>query len=66
VVTFVLLHAVVWHYCLIAMVAAGLGGYIGAHYAKRMPARAIRILVLAAGFAVSGWFFYQNIRGIHR
>ena len=65
VVTFVLARAVVWHYCLIAMVFAGIGGYIGAHYARRMPARAMRALVLTAGLSVAAWFFYVNLRGAH-
>jgi len=61
VVTFVLSRAVVWHYCLIAMVFAGLGGYVGAHYARRLPQKAMRALVLTAGFAVSGWFFWLQL-----
>ncbi len=65
VVTFVLMHAVVWKYCLIAMIFAGLGGYIGAHYARRMPQKAMRALVLTAGFMVSGWFFLQQFRAAH-
>jgi uncharacterized membrane protein YfcA len=67
VVTFVLARAVVWHYCLIAMVAAGLGGYIGARFAKRMPPQAIRALVLTAGFSVAAWFFWlQFAAATHR
>ncbi len=62
VVTFVLARAVVWHYCLIAMVAAGLGGYIGARFAKRMPPAVIRAMVLTAGFSVAAWFFWLQIR----
>ncbi|SEB74501.1 sulfite exporter TauE/SafE family protein [Terriglobus roseus] len=58
VVTFVVSNSVAWHYCLIAMVFAGLGGYVGAHYARRLPAAAMRAMVIAVGFAVSGWFFW--------
>jgi uncharacterized membrane protein YfcA len=65
VVTFVLARAVVWHYCLIAMVAAGLGGYIGARFAKRLPPTAIRALVLTAGFSVAAWFFWLQIAARH-
>jgi len=61
VVTFIVSGAVVWHYCLIAMLFAGLGGYMGAHYARRMPQRALRLLVLTAGFTVSGWFFWLQL-----
>ena len=38
VVTFVLSGAVIWHYCLISMVFAAVGGYVGAQYARRMNA----------------------------
>jgi uncharacterized membrane protein YfcA len=61
VLTFIVERAVVWHYCFIAMVAAGLGGYIGAHFARKLPHRAIRVMVLAVGFGVSAYFFYRNL-----
>jgi uncharacterized membrane protein YfcA len=65
VVTFVLARAVVWHYCLIAMVAAGIGGYVGARFAKRMSPVAIRAMVLTAGFSVAAWFFWLQIAARH-
>ncbi len=65
VVTFVLRHAVVWRYCFISMIFAGLGGYIGAHYARRLPQQLLRSLVICVGFAVSGWFFYRLYAGAH-
>lgn len=65
VVTFVVERAVVWRYCLIAMIAAGIGGYIGAHYARKMPQRTMRIVVILVGFAVSGYFFYRNLHPAH-
>jgi hypothetical protein len=58
VVTFIARHAVAWHYCIVAMLFAGLGGYVGARYARRLPAAAMRAMVIAVGFAVSGWFFW--------
>lgn len=61
VVTFIVERAVIWHYCFVAMVAAGIGGYIGAHFARRMPQQAMRMLVLAVGFGVSAYFFYRNL-----
>ncbi len=65
VVTFVLARAVVWHYCLVAMIFAGLGGYAGAHYARRLPAKAMRAMVLTAGFSVAAWFFWVGRGGAH-
>ena len=58
VVTFVLNGAVVWRYCLIAMVFAAAGGYLGARYARRMDPRMLRAAVVVTGVCVSGWFFW--------
>ncbi|SDG04001.1 sulfite exporter TauE/SafE family protein [Terriglobus roseus] len=65
VITFIVERAVVWHYCFIAMIAAGIGGYIGAHYARKLPQRAMRILVIIVGFSVSGYFFYRTLHPAH-
>ena len=61
VLTFIVEGAVVWRYCFIAMVAAGIGGYIGAHFARKLPQQAMRTLVIAVGFVVSAYFFYRNL-----
>lgn len=65
VLTFIVTGAVVWRYCFIAMVAAGLGGWIGAHYARRMPQATLRAVVIAVGFTISGYFFYRNLHPAH-
>ena len=65
VLTFIATGAVVWRYCFIAMLAAGLGGWVGAHYARRMPQAALRAVVIAVGFTISGYFFYRNLHPAH-
>ncbi|WP_263410360.1 sulfite exporter TauE/SafE family protein [Terriglobus tenax] len=60
--TFIVRGAVVWHYCLVAMVFAGLGGWLGARYARRMNGDVLRVVVVVTGCAVAGWFFYLNSR----
>jgi uncharacterized protein len=60
VVTFVLSGAVVWHYCLISMLFAGAGGYVGAQYARRMNAEALRIIVVVTGVAMAVYFFWRQ------
>ena len=65
VLTFIATGAVVWRYCFIAMVAAGLGGWVGAHYARRMPQAVLRTVVIAVGFTISGYFFYRNLHPAH-
>jgi uncharacterized membrane protein YfcA len=61
VVTFIVRGAVVWHFCLVAMIFAGLGGWLGARYARRMNGNVLRALVVVIGCAVAGWFFYRNM-----
>jgi uncharacterized protein len=57
--TFIFRGAILWHYCLISMVFAGVGGYIGAHYARKMNAEALRAVVVVTGLAVAGYFFWK-------
>jgi len=60
IVTFIVSGRVVWHDCLISMVAAGLGGLIGAHYAKRMNPGILRGVVVVTGVAIAGYFFWRQ------
>jgi uncharacterized membrane protein YfcA len=60
VITFVVSGAVVWHYCLVSMVFAGLGGYVGAQYARRMNAEVLRTIVVVTGCAVAAYFFWRQ------
>lgn len=60
IVTFVLTRRVIWHYCLITMLAAGLGGYIGARYARRMNSDILRAVVVITGVVIAGYFFWRQ------
>jgi uncharacterized membrane protein YfcA len=60
IVTFVVTGAIVWHYCLISMVFAALGGWIGARTAKRVPGPVLRGIVVATGLVISAWFFWRQ------
>jgi len=60
VVTFVVSGAVEWHYCLISMVFAGIGGYIGAQYARRMNADVLRMVVVVTGCLIAAYFFWRQ------
>jgi uncharacterized membrane protein YfcA len=60
VVTFIFSGAILWHYCLISMVFAGVGGYVGAQYARRMSADVLRTIVVFTGVAMAGYFFWRN------
>jgi uncharacterized protein len=59
VLTFVVSGAVIWHYCLISMVFAGVGGYVGAQYARRMNANVLRTIVVITGCVMSAYFFWK-------
>ena len=60
IITFVVSRRVVWHDCLVAMLFAGIGGYIGARYARRMNPGVLRAVVVVTGFAIAGYFFWRN------
>lgn len=60
IVTFVLRGAVVWHFCIVSMLFAALGGWIGARFARRMNGDALRMVVVVTGCVVAGWFFWRN------
>lgn len=60
VVTFVFSGAVIWHYCLISMIFAAVGGYVGALYARRMNSNMLRTIVVVTGCLVAAYFFWRN------
>ncbi len=60
IVTFVISGRIMWQYCLISMVFAGIGGYIGARYTKRMNPEVLRAMVVIIGVAIAGYFFWRN------
>ena len=62
VITFIFSGAIVWHYCLISMIFAGVGGYVGAQYARRMNANILRTIVVATGCVMATYFFWRNGR----
>lgn len=57
VLVFVLSGAVVWNYALVMVVGAIVGGYLGAHYAKKLPKQRVRQLVIAIAASLTAWFF---------
>ncbi len=41
------------------MVAASIGGYASAHFARKYKPRGIRILVIAIGCVATAYFFWK-------
>jgi len=59
VITFVVSGAVVWKYCFVSMVICGVGGYIGAQYARKMNPDVLRMIVVATGCVMAAYFFWR-------
>ncbi len=57
---FIVSGQVVWHYCLLAMVACGVGGYSSASLARRVPQAVLRTTVVVIGVSMAAWFFWKN------
>jgi uncharacterized membrane protein YfcA len=60
IVTFVVSGRIVWHDCVISMVFAACGGYIGARYARRMNPDVLRAVVVITGVVIAGYFFWRE------
>lgn len=60
IVIFVVENLIWWHYAAAMVVAAILGGYIGARVARRLPARYVRWTVIAIGFGLAGYYFLKK------
>jgi uncharacterized membrane protein YfcA len=60
VVTFIFGGAIVWHYCIVSMVFAAIGGYSGAQYSRRMNPGVLRGMVVVTGCAMAAYFFWRQ------
>lgn len=60
IITFIINGAILWRFCLISMVFAGVGGYVGALYARKMNAEVLRAVVVITGIVVAGYFFWRQ------
>ncbi len=60
VVTFILARAVYWKHGTVMILGAILGGYLGAHYAQKVPQIWIRAFVVMVGSAMTIYFFWKS------
>lgn len=58
--TFVVGHAVDWYYAVIMMAGAIFGGYLGAHFARRLNPAVVRAFVMSVGVGMSIYFFWRR------
>jgi uncharacterized membrane protein YfcA len=57
---FVVEGQVVWRYCLLAMVTCAIGGYSSARFAKLVPQKILRGVVVGIGLTMAAWFFWRQ------
>jgi uncharacterized membrane protein YfcA len=60
VVTFIVEKQIVWKYCLLMMIAAAVGGYLGARYSRGLNPRFMRMLVVVIGLGMAAYFFWKQ------
>lgn len=60
VVTFMVERQIVWHLCLLMMLTAAMGGYLGARYSRRLSARLMRAFVVLIGLGMAAYFFLRT------
>ncbi|MGH9607369.1 MAG: sulfite exporter TauE/SafE family protein [Terracidiphilus sp.] len=51
---------VIWRYCVPAMVAAAVGGYSSARFARKIPQQILRTAVVLIGLGMAAWFFWKQ------
>jgi uncharacterized protein len=57
VVAFIVARAVYWKHGIVMIAGGLLGGYLGAHYAQKLPQSAIRVFVVLVGAGMTVYFF---------
>lgn len=57
VVVFIAHGNVVWPYAALMMATSIAGGYLAAHYSRRIPSKIVRYLVIVIGFLLSAYYF---------
>jgi uncharacterized membrane protein YfcA len=57
---FMLKGLVIWPFALAMAISAIVGGYAGARVARRLPALYVRLLVVAIGFGLGGYYLWKE------
>jgi uncharacterized protein len=60
VVTFVIARAVYWRHGIVMIAGGIVGGYLGAHYAQKVPQAWIRMFVVLVGAGMTVYFFWKS------
>ena len=60
VLTFIVEKQVIWQHCILMMITAAIGGYLGARYSRRLNPRVMRAVVVVIGLSMSAYFFWKQ------
>jgi uncharacterized membrane protein YfcA len=60
VVMFIVFRAVYWKHGIAMIAGAIVGGYVGAHYAQKVPQAWIRVFVVLVGTGMTVYFFWKS------
>lgn len=60
VIVFVYDSKVVWPFALAMMVTSTAGGYLAAHYGRRLPGKYVRWFVIFMGFSLASYYFWKR------
>jgi uncharacterized membrane protein YfcA len=60
VVLFIVEGDILWQHCLLMMITAAIGGYVGARGSRRLNPKVMRAIVTVIGFGMAGYFFWRN------
>jgi hypothetical protein len=60
VIAFIVARAVYWKHGIVMIVGGIAGGYLGAHYAQRVPQARIRVFVVLVGAGMTAYFFWKS------
>lgn len=59
VIVFIMSGVVVWKFAIVMVFGAVAGGYLGAHFARKIPKERIRLLVACIAMAMTAYFFLK-------
>ena len=60
VVVFITHREVLWQHCILMMVTAAIGGYLGGRGSRRLDPRVARGAVVVIGFGMAAYFFWKQ------
>jgi uncharacterized protein len=60
VIIFILQRQVAWQHCLLMMLTAACGGYLGAHGSRYLNPKLMRAFVILIGFGMAAYFFWKD------